>query len=215
MKTIIFGIALAFASSLSAQTLTPFVPVCLTPATQAAVVQAGAMLSVPVNFDFTDPLMRVADQNCTLQATTVAALANIQALNQQVAALQAQVTVLQAQVAALTPTPPVVTPPASCTSPCVSVQATSVSVIAGSPATFTVTETGFKQVSWQSFPPGGTWGSIAGQSPVTVSGTQTVTYTTPATTLAMSGTQYRLYMAPTATGSYTYSQPATLTVTAQ
>ena len=193
------------------QAQTPYVAPTPPPLQTAADNAAALQQMVDVTAAYTWLTGYIVNHDSQLN-TLAQTLQNQDAL---ILALQQQVAALQAQVAALTPTPPVITPPPSCTSPCVPIQAVSQSVVVGSTATFTITETGFTQVSWQSFPPGGTWGSIPGQSTINVSGTTMVSYITPPVTAAMNGTQYRLYMAPTATGSYTYSQPATLTVTAQ
>jgi Bacterial Ig domain/Immunoglobulin I-set domain len=93
--------------------------------------------------------------------------------------------------------------------PAITTQPANQTVSVGQTATFTVTESGYAQVAWQSFSVGTTWSGITQAQYVT--GTQTVTYTTPPATAAMNGTQYRLYVATSA--GYAYSQAATLTVT--
>jgi uncharacterized repeat protein (TIGR03806 family) len=79
------------------------------------------------------------------------------------------------------------------------------SVVAPAMATFTVTATGTNRTyQWQSMPPGGAFANITGAT--------AASYTTPATTAAMSGTQYRVIVSNPG-GSVT-SAAATLTVTA-
>jgi uncharacterized coiled-coil protein SlyX len=150
---------LLLAPSLRAQT--PYVPTCLTAAQQAAIAANGAALATNVGIDLTDPLMRLADSQCTALATTVGALADISklktnvasdestialqgqgaltlnaavaALQQQVVTLQTQVATLQAQVSALTPPPPVPTPAV------IVVQAEAYATLTGGPTTLPVT----------------------------------------------------------------------------
>ncbi|HLY12385.1 MAG TPA: PQQ-dependent sugar dehydrogenase, partial [Planctomycetota bacterium] len=78
-------------------------------------------------------------------------------------------------------------------------------VTVGSTASFSVTATGTSLTyQWQSMPPGGAFANLGGAT--------SASYTTPATTLAMSGTQYRVIIDNPAAGTVT-SNAATLTVT--
>lgn len=97
MKQLILAALLLCATSLAAQT--PYVSTCLTQQQQQDVAGAGALLTPKLGIDLTDPLMRLADQDCSLTSLTTGLLSNVQTLNQNVATLQTAVANIGAGIA--------------------------------------------------------------------------------------------------------------------
>lgn len=88
LKILLLGFVCVTGTNVLAQT--PYVPTCLTGPQGLNITTATAQLAqTPLNFDFTDSFLRLADQECASVSLATSVLANIQTLNQNVAALQA------------------------------------------------------------------------------------------------------------------------------
>ena len=87
LRTLRILALLALASPLAAQT--PYVPTCLTAAQQQNIVAGNSVVAPLLGIDLTDPEMRFADAQCSLNVMITGLLSNVQTLNQNVAALQA------------------------------------------------------------------------------------------------------------------------------